>query len=191
MSQQEEQQENKGLTPFLSMVNLPFENIAEKITTAVTEGHVDPVQMYIVLKRMNKVLELTIDSSKGDKDLKELFKESVRKTLDGGKSVDMFGANLRMQATGTSYDYKECGDKMLNKLYEIQAQVEESIKTRELEIKTLLNPDDNKKLGLRTRTLVQEGMPMYYIDECTWDDVIVPPIKKQGESIIVTFKKQK
>lgn len=191
MSEQEQQQENKGLTPFLQMVNLPFENIAENIIQQVTEGNVDPVQMYLALKKMEKVVKLTIDSSDGNKELREICKDAVRKTLDGGKSVEMFGASLRMQATGTWYDFKGCNDTVLNELYKIQTQVNELIKTREGEIKVLLPAEDNKKLGVRTRTIIQTGFPQFIIDENEWEDVISPPIKNAGESIIVTFKKQK
>lgn len=183
---------DKGTTlvPFLNMVTLPYEGIAENITEAVVEGHVDPVQMYIALKRMEKVLKLTIDSQDGNKELKEIFKNAVRKSLDGGKSLEMFGANLRMQATGTWYDFSNCNDSVLNELYKIQEQVKELVKTRENEIKALLPPDDNKKLGIRTRTIIQTGFPTFTIDENEWEDVISPPIKNAGESIIVTFKKQ-
>lgn len=191
MSQQDEQQENKGLTPFLKMVNLPFENIAESIIEQVTEGNIDPIQMYLALKKMEKVVKLTIDSSDGNKELREICKDAVRKSLDGGKSLEMFGAKLRMQATGTWYDFSNCNDTVLNELYKIQKEVNELIKTRETEIKALLPAEDNKKLGVRTRPIIQTGFPQFTIDENEWEDVLNPPIKNAGESIIVTFNKQK
>lgn len=166
-------------------------DVAKNIKEVLLSGDVNPLEVYVGLRRMDNVVALTIGSEKGDKDIKEMMKEKVRVALDGGKSVDMFGANLSLRATGTYYDYKECGDKYLLELYRIQEEVKGLIKQREDEIKTALPPDDNKKLGIRSKKTIQEGMPYFGITEDEFEQVIFPCTKKQGESIFCTFKEPK
>ena len=186
-----EHSEQTGLAKFLGIAQVSHEGVAEAIKQQIVEGHVNPLEVLIALKRMQKVIESTIDGSKGDKEVKEVLYNAVQKSLDGGKSIDVFGANLRIQDTGVRYDYTECNDKYLNALYEIQKTVAENIKQREEEIKALLPPEDNKKLGVRSRLIVQEYMPHLEFLECGEDNTIFPPIRRASSSIICTFKKQK
>lgn len=190
-NQNQESSEQTGLSKFLSIAQVPHEGVAEAIKQQILEGNVNPLEALIALKRMEKVVKLTLDSSEGDKEVRDMLKEAVRTSLDGGKSIDIFGANLRLQATGTWYDFSECQDECLNELYKIQEQVKEAIKQRETEIKAILPPDDNKNLGIRSRVIVQEHMPHFEWVESGVDNTIFPPIKRAGESIICTFKKPK
>ena len=175
----------------MSTALMNHKTVAQNIKQQILSGAVDPIETYVSLKRMDKVMEATISSQKGDKELKELFKEKVRLSLDGNKSVDMFGANLSLRPTGTTYDFKDCGDQYLNELYKIQEQVKELIKTREEEIKQMLPPDDNKSLGIRSRKTIQEGMPYFGITEDEFEQTIFPATKIQGESIFCIFKEPK
>lgn len=186
----QDNQEN-GLQKFLNVASIDHTQLVDAVKFQVTEGNVDPVQAFITLKRMAKIVELTLDSQKGDKELRQIFKDSVAKSLDGGKSVDMFGANLRLQATGTWYDYTTCQDTYLNECVRIRDLLDEAIKTREAELKAILPPDDNKTLGIRSRTIVQEVMPSFEWVACGEDNVVFPAVKNAGESIICTFKKNK
>lgn len=179
-----------GIDKFLGLYNLNHVEVAENLKSQIREGHINPIQAYIALRRIEAMTKLTISSEGGDKEMKEFFKEEVAKALDGGKSVDMFGANLSIRPTGTSYDYSECGDDYLNKLYRIEKEIKEAIKQRETEIKTMLPPDTNK-LGIQSRTVVQEVMPSFEWVESGHDNTITAPIKRQGSSIFCTFKKQK
>jgi hypothetical protein len=183
--------EQTGLAKFLGIAQVSHEGVAEAIKHQIVEGLVNPIEVLLALKRMQKVIELTIDGSKGDKEIKEILYKAVQTSLDGGKSLDMMGANLRIQDTGVRYDYTDCNDKYLNALYEIQNTVAENIKQREAEIKAIVPPEDNKKLGIRSRVIVQEYMPHLEFLECGEDNTIFPPVRKAGSSIICTFKKQK
>ena len=183
--------EETGLQKFMNLAQVPHEDIAERIIEEVKSGNVNPVQMMITIKRLAKIVELTTDSQKGDKELREIFKNSVALALDGGKSVDMFGANLRIQATGTYYDFEPCKDTVLNKLKCIKVEVDEAIKKRENDIKQLLPPDDTKTLGIRSKKIIQEGVPSFTWSDDEFEEIIYPAVKCAGESVIVTFKKQK
>lgn len=175
----------------LSTALMNHKEVAKNIKDILLSGEVDPIELYIGLKRMDKVISLTISSQDGDKEIKEIFKEKVRLALDGGKSVDMFGANLSLRATGTRYDYTDCKDSYLTELYKIQNQVKELIKAREDEIKVVLPAENNKQLGVRSKKWIQEGMPYFGISEDEFEETIFPPVKYQGESIFCTFKDPK
>ena len=164
--------------------------IANTLKDTLKSGDIDILQAYVSLKKMNKVLEMTIDGSKGDKEMKALFLKEVERSIDGNKSISIHGATLRTQATGTSYDFSECGDTVLNELYKIKAQIDESIKTREAEIKAILPAEDNKVLGIRSKKIIQEGgIPMLSYSDDEFEETIFPPIKRSGTSVICTFKK--
>ena len=184
-----EQNENKQLQPFMAMVNLPHEQIAEQLITLVKEGNVDPIKVMLAIKRMEKVVKLTIDSKDGNKELRDIFKSSVSQALEGGKSITMFGANLRLQATGTYYDYSNTNDSVLMELYKIKEEVDLAVKKREADIKQLLPAEDTQTLGIRSKKVIQEGMPSFTWSDDEFEETIFPPIKCAGESVIVTFKK--
>ena len=183
--------DESGLQKFMNLAQVPHEDIAERIKFEVKEGNINPLEMMITLKRLGKIIELTTDSQKGDKEVREIFLKATQAALDGGKSVDIFGANLRVQATGTYYDFSEVGDSVLNELYKIRSIVKEAIDKKEAEIKITLPAEDNKTLGIRSKKIIQEGVPIFGWSEDEFEETIFPPIKKSGESVIVTFKKQK
>lgn len=188
MSENSETSKVTGMDKFLGTASIPHEGIADAIKTAVKEGTINPIQCLLAIKRMAKIVELTTDSQKGDKEVREVFKTAVQNALDGGKSVKMFGATLSMMATGTTYDYSECGDSALNELYVIQAKVKELIKEKEDMIKAVLPPDTNK-LGIQTKKIIQEWYPKFELLSDEVEETIVPCIKRQGQSVVVKFDK--
>lgn len=179
-----------GLRKFMNISTVPHENVAKEIALLIKNGHIDPIQMYVALKRVDKIHDLCLDSQKGDKELRETILNKVRTSLDGGKSIDMFGANLRIQATGTNYDFSECNDSILNKMYEIQDELKIRIKQREEFIKVSLPPDTNK-LGVQSKKVIQEHVPSLVWSDDEFEETIFPAIKRAGESVICTFKKEK
>lgn len=169
----------------LNLASIDDKQIVDNIKFNIKEGLVNPLQCMIALKRLEKIAENTKD----DKEIKEIFKDSVTKALDGGKSVDMFGANLRIQATGTYYDFVPCKDSVLKELMTIQKQVDEAIKKRKEDIKQLLPPDDNKTLGIRSKKIIQEGLPSFTWTDDEFEETIYPAVKQGGSSVFITFKK--
>ena len=180
-----------GIQKFMNISVIPHDNVAKEIAHQVKEGIVDPIQVYIALKRVAKIEELCLDSQKGDKELREIILNKVRQSLNGGKNIDMYGANLRIQATGTRYEFENCGDSVLNKLMEIEKEVKARIKQRQDFIKVTLPPDDTKSLTIRSKKVIQEGVPSLVWSDDEFEETIFPPIKLAGESVICTFKKEK
>jgi hypothetical protein len=179
-----------GLQKFLNISLIAHEDVAKEFAWQVKEGNIDPIQAFIALKRVGKINELCLDSQKGDKELKELILGAVRKSLDGGKTLQIYGADLRIQNTGITYDFTECGDSYLMALYAIQDEVKEAIKNREDTIKVELPAEDNKTLGIRTKKVIHDKMPTLVWNEDEIIENINPPIKRSGESVICTFKKK-
>lgn len=179
-----------GLKKFMNLSTIPHENVAKEIGLLIANGHIDPIQMFIALKRVGKINELCLDSQKGDKELKETIFNKVRTSLDGNKSIDIYGANLRIQATGTNYDFSGCNDTTLNEMYKIQEELKARIKQREEYIKTALPPDTNK-LGIQSTKVIVQGIPSLVWSDDEFEEVIFPAIKRAGESVICTFKKEK
>ena len=180
-----------GIQKFMNISVIPHDNVAKEIAHQVKEGIIDPIQVYIALKRVAKIEELCLDSQKGNKELREIILNKVRQSLNGGKNVDMYGANLRIQATGTRYEFENCGDSVLNKLLEIEKEVKARIKQRQDFIKVTLPPDDTKSLTIRSKKVIQEGVPSLVWSDDEFEETIFPPIKLAGESVICTFKKEK
>lgn len=184
-------EDKNSLDNLFKLVTIDHDIVANNIKNEVAEGNINPIEAFLVLKRFSKIVELTLDSQKGDKELREIFKTSVQKALDGGKSVTMFGATLSLQATGVKYDFTECNDSVLNAAYKIQKEIEEFIKKREEEIKVLLPSEDNKTLGIRSRAIIQTGVPTLSFSDDEFEETIFPPVKKGGESVVVRFAKKK
>lgn len=184
----ENEEKQTGLEKFLGVAQASHVDVAKRIMHEVEEGNVNPIEILLALKRMHKVLELTISSEKGNKELKESFKTAVANALDKASSVTMFGATLSIRPTGIKYLYEDCKDSYLNAWYEIAETAKANIKQREAEIKAMLPPDNNKDLGIRSRTLIQSNLPYIAFSDDEFEEKVYPPIKKAGESIFVTFK---
>lgn len=172
--------------PVLALFNTPIDGIVDNIKYNIKEGHTDTIEMMLSLKKLEKISDLV----KEDKEIKEIFLENTMKRLDGGKSVDMYGANISVRAVHTFYDFSECGDSVLNAMYKIQADLKEMIKQRETEIKAMF-PSNPSKLGIPTRNIIQSGVPELTISDDEFEEVITPPIKKQKDGVVITFKKPK
>lgn len=190
-AEQMDEEQISGIQKFMNISLVAHDEVAKEFIALVKEGHIDPIQAYVALKRVGKINELCLDSQKGDAEFREIVHTTVQNALDGGKSVDIYGANLRIQDTGIIYDYSECGDKVLNELYEIQETVKDLIKKREAHIKILLPPNDTKTLGIRSEDLIDSKFPKFELEEAITESKIFPPIRKSGSSVICTFKKPK
>ena len=180
-----------GIEKFCNIANLDHTQLVVALKNEMASGNVNPVQAFIAIKRMQKIVEGTLDSAKGDKELRASFLKSVELALDGGKSVDMFGANLRVQDTGVYYDFEPCKDSYLNALYEIQEQCKELIKAREGELKAIFpEGKTTRNLGIQTRLIIQTKMPTLEFSDDEFEENVYPPVRHAGSSIIATFKRK-
>jgi hypothetical protein len=180
---------NKKLAPVLNILQLDIPTVVATIKEQVKNGDLDAIQSFIALKAMSKVVEESIGSDKGDKELKDIFLKSVQAALEG-KSYTAFGATLRIQDTGVRYDFTECNDSLLKALYEIRETVKEAIDKREKEIKAIFPDGGNRTLGIPSRKVIQESIPSLDWSDDEFEEIIFPPIRRAGTSIITTFKKK-
>lgn len=172
--------------PVLALFNTPIDGLVDMIKYNIKEGHTDTIEMMLSLKKLEKISE----EVKEDKEIKEIFLENTKKVLDGGKSVDMYGAKITVRAVHTYYDFSECGDSVLDAMYKIKKDLDEMIKQRETEIKAMF-PSNPSKLGIPKRTIIQAGVPSLEISEDEFEENICAPIKKQKDGVVISFKKQK
>lgn len=177
------------LAPVLDILRLDIATVVGTIKQQVKDGDLDVIQSWIALKAMSNIVEASIGSDKGDKELKQIFFDSVEKAIGSTKNYTAFGATLRIQDTGVRYDFSECNDSMLNALYKIQKDVKEAIDRREKEIKSYFPDGGNRTLGIPSKKVIQESIPTLEWSDDEFEETVYPPIRYAKSSIITTFKK--
>lgn len=129
------------------------------ITFAIKNGEISALGGYTVLKRFQKIAEEVFK----DKEIKDLALAEAEKYLVGNnKSVELWSAKITKAATYTYYDFSECNHPVLDELYKIKKEVEESIKSIEEELKLLIKPEGKQTelgIGLDTKQIIVEKMP--------------------------------
>lgn len=185
------EKQETGISKFINLATISQQSLAKEMKVALLEGTIDPLQSYVALRRIQAMVELTVDSSKGDKELKQFFKDKIHQSLDGGKSVEVFGASLAIRNTGTRHVFTECNDTVLNEMERIHAELTERIKQRKEEIKAFF-PESvkNKTLGIVSRTIIQKGVPTLEWSEDEFEETIFPHVTYGGESVFCTFKQK-
>ena len=146
----------------LMKVGTPFDSkqYIEGIKHSIKEGLVDPLAVYTVLKRMNKISEEIFK----DKDIKDIVNNEADKHLSGNtKTFNLYSATITKMAVYTTYDFKGCGHPVLDELYKIQEEVKERIKNIEEELKLLIPKTDNTKIGFGIedsgKAIIVENIP--------------------------------
>ena len=137
------------------------EIFATQINDSLINGEVDPLELAIYFKSIEKVIE-SVKSNLSELALKEAEKH--------GKSFEFKGAKIDIKELGTKYDYSGTGDPYYTKFSEQTKELSEKIKSRETFLKSL-----NDK--------------MIIIDEETGETfTIYPPIKKSTTGITISLK---
>lgn len=188
----EEEEVVDTTTKFLNIEGAEY---GQQIFNALKEGHLDPIRTLLMLKKMSHVHDFFLGSAAGkfNKKAKDYIREQVANTI-GKETYQAYGASIAIQAIGGagSTDYKDCGDLYLNRLYELQNQIKEMIKERELYIKTEL-PAESRTLGVRSLKETYHTLPVIRVEEL-WEPVVVnvlPPVKYSKEGIVVRFARKK
>jgi hypothetical protein len=190
-SMENNNKQETGIDKFINLSSISQTALAKELKIKLLGGEISPLQTYVALRRIQAMVELTIDSSKGDKDLKEFFKKEVSKALDSGKSIEVFGASLAVRNTGTRHVFTECGDTVLNEMERIHAELTERIKARKETIKGYFSETTkNSKLGIVSKKVIQEGIPTLEWSEDEFEETIFPHVTYGGESIFCTFKQK-
>lgn len=150
----------------------------ENIKSSITEGRVNPLAAYTVLKRMAKVSEEIFK----DKEIKKLALDEAEKHLAGNaKSFNLYSAQICKAATYTYYDFSGCQHEVLDKLYRIQEDVKASIKQIEEELKLMIVPEGKTMFGIENNNKIINFTTM---PELVWegygvDGTVQPPKKIQ------------
>lgn len=186
-----EEKTETGISKFINLASISQTSLAKEMKVALLEGTIDPLQSYIALRRIQAMVELTVDSAKGDKELKQFFKDKIHVSLDGGKAVEAFGASLSIRNTGTRHVFTECNDSVLNEMEKIHAELTLRIKERKEEIKAFF-PDSlrTRSIGVLSKTIIQKGVPTLEWSEDEFEETIFPHVTYGGESVFCTFKQK-
>lgn len=126
---------------------------------------VDPLKIHFQIKCMEDVIKLLNSNT--------VYKKSVLEAAEkyGQKSFDYQSSKVEIKETGVKYDYSKCGDVVLERMYQKQAELDASVKARE----TVLKATSPKG--------------MIVTDEETGETFTVyPPAKSSTTSVAVTLK---
>lgn len=129
------------------------------IKDAIINGDVNPLDVLVQLKMIEKTLEVLKD--------KEVESEIMREASKFHKDelLEYRGCKLEVKEVGVSYDYSTCNDSDIETLYEEKKRIDEKIKQRESFLKTI-NGDVYGSDGVQ----------------------LLKPIKKSTTKIVVTIK---
>jgi len=130
------------ITDSFNIMSNNAEEIAFHIGTALLEGEIDPVQMAVFLKKMEKVSALLFKSTD--------ISDAIYRAFHGEKTCEAYGAYIQEGILHSKYDYASAGDLEYNALLEI----EKDIKERKKEIEALLRTIHG------SRTMVYEKLPV-------------------------------
>lgn len=103
--------------------------ITNDIVTAVESGHVNAVEAIVMLKTYSKAIE------QAESILKPTVCDEISKY--GKEGAKLLGCELSLVEAGTRFDYTNCGDYVLNCLYEEKKALDAKIKERETMLKAI------------------------------------------------------
>ena len=120
-----------------SVVNLLPSNkqqvavFTQGIKDAILNGDVNPLDILVQLKMIEKTLEVL-----SDKDVeKEMLREAGKYHKD--ELAEYRGCKLEVKETGVKYDYSVCDDDIIEGLYQEKKSLDERIKQREAFLKNI------------------------------------------------------
>lgn len=139
--------------------------IAQDLVTKVTDGSVDSMQAFIQVKAVAEICEMFLKNE----EIQNLTMTSVARC---GKELPEFNGAKVALATSTRYDYETSKDPEYISLSLQKKEIEAKLKAREMFLKAL---DDSVDI----------------LDKATGEICsILPPVKKQTQTLRVTFAKQ-
>lgn len=179
-------------TDFLNIDGAEF---GYQLWEALEQGHIDPIRLLLIIKKMNHVHEFFLGSDKGrtHAKAKAYLKDKISNTI-GKQKYEAYGASISIETVGgaTTMDYKECGDIYLNRLYELQNEIKVMVKEQETKIKTVL-PAESNTIGLRSEKVTIDALPVLRFEPLeeprTYN--VSPPVKYSREGIVVRFARKK
>ena len=137
------------------------ESFAYKLTLAVQEGQVNPLEVHVKLNAMKSAIETA------QKNVREFVMKEVDKYPE--KTIDAYTAKIEKTEVGVKYDFLSCNDIVWMQLMEELNELQAKVKERETFLKTLKAP---------MNVVANDG-------ECY---TINPPVKSSQSFIKVTLK---
>ena len=182
----ENTQENKQLQlqTVANLAQLNHEEVSNTIINSILEGEVDPLQVHMFLKRIEKIAEIV----KTNKDVKEAVTKAAS-SHSPDKAFDFMGASLKVGAVHTAYNFSECGDLLWNNLNEMVTKFTAMKKAREEQLKVAF--PENIGFGFKPPRMIIDHL--YHVEtvDCGEEVVLNQPKKIQQMGVKVTFKKSK
>ena len=178
--------ENKQLQlqTVANLAQLNHEEVSNTIITSILAGEVDPLQVHMFLKRIEKITELV----KTNKDVKEAVTKAAS-LHSPDKAFAFMGASLKVGAVHTAYNFSECGDLLWNNLNEMVTKFTAMKKAREEQLKVAF--PENIGFGFKPPRMIIDHL--YHVEtvDCGEEVVLNQPKKIQQMGVKVTFKKSK
>lgn len=176
-------------------LNIEGAEIGHQVFSALRNGETDPFKVLIMIKKMQHLHDFFMGTSadaRTNKVAKEWLKDKITNEI-GRTEYRAFGASVKIEGIGgaTTMDYKGCGDLILDRLYDLQKQMNQLVKDREKFIKDNL-PAESNTIGLRSLKCEMSSFP-----SIEWAEIepqfynINPPVKYSREGIVVRFPKKK
>lgn len=143
------------------------QQLASNLVNEVTEGTVNPIEAVVRMKAIYDSIDLFLK----DESVRECVLAEAGK-YDKNEMIESLGASIRVQESGSRYDYTVCGDPVWNALNEEFKQLEGEKKERELFLKNMRKPT----------TVVDDETGEVY--------TIYPAARTSKTNYVITFKKE-
>lgn len=177
-------EENNSIAPIVALAQLNHVEVADKIISSILNGDVEPLQIHMFLKRVEKIVEKVGK----DEQVREALIKNANQHLGEGKKFDYMGASLRVGPTYTFTDYSACGDPVWDNLAEMEKKIKEAKKSREEYLKAAF-PESNSLYGSVNPTILVDNLFSLEMVDCGEEVTLQRPIKKQTTGVVTTFPK--
>jgi len=167
-------------------LNINTDVIVNNIKDAVEFGEVDPLQVGIFVKKIEKIAK-TINE---DKDFKRVVHEETLKHFTD-KKYKGYGMTISERAVHTTYDFAVCGDPIHNRLTQILTDVKKLLESREEDLTKLI--DNNPTFGTikPPHKEVITQLPILMWEDGDGEEVTInAPIKYQKIGLVYKEDKQ-
>lgn len=140
-------------------------SFAMGVVEALEQGRVDPLKIHLQVKCLEDIIKLLNANS--------IYKDQVLVAAQryGEKSFQFQNSKVEIKEVGVKYDFKQCGDPVLDRLQWELEKAEKAVKDREALLKTV------SEKGL---TVTEEETGETF--------TVYPPAKSSTTSVAITLK---
>jgi len=141
------------------------QSFALGVVNALEEGNTDPLKVHLQVKCMEDIIKLLNSNT--------VYKKHILEAAEkyGQKTFEYQNSKVEIKEVGVKYDFSNCEDAVLQRLYAAQAELDAKVKARETMLKSV------------------PVKGMIVTDEETGETFTVyPPSKSSTTSISITLK---